>query len=94
MENKSSALSQAELELIKALRLRPDMMERIQSILSIANADNGPLKTADEIEGLLIEEMRKLGNSTMTNWAQQAHQRVANELKAQDTTARSRKKKR
>jgi hypothetical protein len=27
------------------------------------------LKTADEIEELLIEEMRRLGNSTKTEWA-------------------------
>lgn len=80
------------MEPIKALRLRPEMMERVQSILSIANAEIGPLKTADQIEELLIEEIRKLGNSTMTTWAQQAHQRVAKELKTQDATVRSRKK--
>jgi len=52
------------------------------------------LKTADEIEGLLIEEMRQLGNTTLGAWAIQAEERVSRELKSQDSTVRSRKKKR
>jgi hypothetical protein len=51
------------------------------------------LKTADEVEELLIQEVRKLGNATMREWATQAEERVSNEVKAQDATIRSRKKK-
>lgn len=96
MENKNidpKSLTQAELKLIEQLRHRPAIMDRVESILSIANASEGPLKTADEVEELLIEEMRKLGNSTMTHWATEAHQRVGDELKSQDATARRHKKK-
>ena len=53
-------LTADEAKLIEGLRQRPDMMERMQSILKIARNENGPLKTADEVEGLLIEEMRRL----------------------------------
>jgi hypothetical protein len=87
-------LSQAEINLIEQLRKHPQMMERVQGILAIANDTQGPVKTADQVEELLIEEMRKLGNSTMNNWAQGAHERVALELKAKDPTVRCRKKKR
>jgi hypothetical protein len=46
------------------------------------------------VEGLLIQEMRQLGNTSMAEWASQAEERVSNELKGLDATVRSRKKKR
>jgi uncharacterized protein with PhoU and TrkA domain len=87
-------LSPSELSLIRRLRKQPKMMERVQRILEIANSSEGPLKTADEIEELLLEEMRRLGNDTMTEWATQAEKRVGQELQEQDPTVRKRKKKR
>jgi uncharacterized protein with PhoU and TrkA domain len=86
-------LSQSEINLIKRLRQQPKM-ERVQRILEIAHSPEGPLKTADEIEELLVEEMRQLGNDTMTEWAIQAEERVGQELKEQDPTVLKRKKKR
>jgi hypothetical protein len=88
------ALSQQETELIEQLRRHPQMMERVQSILEIARNADGPLKTADEVEEQLIEQMRRLGNATMRHWASQAEERVSNELRSQDPTVLSRKKKR
>jgi uncharacterized protein with PhoU and TrkA domain len=96
MEEKKRAsreLSQPEIHLIERLREQPRMMERIQRILEIANSTEGPLKTADEIEELLIEEMRRLGNTTMTEWATQAGERVGQELKTQEPAVLKRKKK-
>jgi hypothetical protein len=87
-------LSQSELNLIRRLRKQPKMMERVQRILEIANSSEGPLKTADEIEELLLEEMRRLGNDTMTEWATLAEKRVGEELQKRDPTVRKRKKKR
>ena len=87
-------LSQSELHLIGRLRKQPKMMERVQRILDIANSSEGPLRTADEIEELLLEEMRRLGNDTMTEWATQAEKRVGQELQKQDPTVLKRKKKR
>lgn len=87
-------LSEPETRLIEQLRQRPEMMERVQSILEIASNATGPLKTADEVEELLIQEMRRLGNATMNQWAVGAEERVSCELKGQDTTVLSRKKKR
>jgi len=87
-------LTQPETRLIEQLREHPEMMVRVQSILEIARNAEGPLKTADEVEELLIEEMRRLGNVTLSQWASQAEERVSTELKSQDSTVRSRKKKR
>jgi hypothetical protein len=87
-------LSQRETGLIEQLRQHPEMMDRVQSILEIARNAEGPLKTADEVEELLIEEMRRLGHATLSHWATQAEERVSAELKSQDPTVLSRKKKR
>ena len=68
-------------------------MARVKSILRIAENKEGPLKRADEVEELLIEEMRQLGKATLTGWAIQAEERVSAELKSQDPAVRCRKKK-
>jgi hypothetical protein len=86
-------ISQSEAQLIEQLRQHPEMMARVQSILDIAYNEAGPLKTADQVEELLIQEMRRLGNTSMHQWATQAEERVSRELKGQDATVRSRKKK-
>jgi hypothetical protein len=86
--------SPQEVRLIAQLREHPEMMERVQSILEIAHSEEGPLKTADEVEELLIQEVRRLGQATMSQWAVGAEERVSRELKSQDPTVRSRKKKR
>ena len=83
-----------EIQMIEQLRQNPEMMARLQSILDITRDADGPLKTADEVEELLIQEMRRLGNATMNQWAVQAEERVGTELKEQDPTIRHRKKKR
>jgi len=87
-------LSQSELNLIRRLRKQPKVMQRVERIVEIANSSEGPLKTADQIEELLLEEMRRLGNDTMTEWATQAEKRVGQELQKQDPTVLKRKKKR
>lgn len=89
-----AALSASELQLIEQLRQHPEMKERIQSILNLTCNTEGPLKTADEVEELLVQAMRQLGNTSMRQWATHAEERVSQELKSQDSTVRSRKKKR
>jgi len=87
-------LNAQEFDLIEKLRRQPGIMERVQMILEISQTSQGPLKTADQVEELLIEEMRRLGNATKNEWAAQAHERVSAELKEGDPTVLKRKKKR
>jgi len=97
MTNKNvppATLSAQELQLIERLREHPDLMERFQSILELSANTAGRVKSADEVEGLLIEEMRRLGNTTMGDWAMSAEKRLAEQLKQKDVSARARKKKR
>lgn len=89
----SIQISQSEAQLIEQFRQHPEMMARVQSILDLAYNEAGPLKTADQVEELLIQELRRLGNTSMHQWATQAEERVSRELKDQDQSVRSRKKK-
>ena len=84
----------AEAKFMEELRAHPELLARFQSILDRTRNAQGPLKTADEVEALLIQELRQLGNSSLNQWARQAEERVSVELKGQDATVRSRKKKR
>ena len=94
MTKKSSQLSPQELQLIEQLRQRPELMERFEAILQISANAGGPLKSADEVEGLLIQEMRRLGNATMGSWAASAEKHLGEQLRQKDVSARAQKKKR
>jgi len=89
-----STLSAQELQLIEQLREHPELMERFRTILEITANAAGPLKRADEVEGLLIEEMRRLGNTTMGSWAARAERRLAEQLQQTEASVGERKKKR
>ena len=94
MTKKKSHLSAQEEQLIQRLREHPELMERFQSILEISATAEGPIKSADEVEALLIEEMRRLGNTTMSDWAASAEQRLGDQLVQKDASAGVCKKKR
>jgi hypothetical protein len=83
----------AEQQLIEQLREHPELMERFRSILEISTNTEGPVKRADEIEALLIEEMRRLGKATMESWASRAERTLGEQLKQKDASAVVRKKK-
>jgi len=83
-----------EAHFLERLRQHPELKARFQSILDLAHAADGPIQTADAMEGRVIVELRQLGHATMNQWAARAEQRLAEETKAADDTVRSRKKKR
>ena len=87
-------LSASEVQLLTQLRQQPELMTQLESLVELTGNSPGPLKSADEVEELLVEKLRQLGHTSMNHWATQAEQRVGDELKAQDATVRSRKKKR
>lgn len=79
MQKKQIPLTEEELKHITKLRRRPDLMERFASILEISDGEEGELRSADEVEALLIEEVRKLGNTSMEGWAREAEARAGEE---------------
>jgi hypothetical protein len=97
MKHKQSpppTLNPTEVQLFERLRKYPELLERVGSILEIAASAEGSIKSADEIEALLIEEMRRLGHATLETWAGRAEQTLADQLKQKDASASVRKKKR
>lgn len=75
MAIKLTALTETERKHITQLRKRPDLLKRFASILEISDGEEGEIRTADEVEALLIEEVRKLGNESMGQWAKEVETR-------------------
>jgi hypothetical protein len=89
----SHPLTDHEKQLIEQLREQPTLLVRFQNILGITRPAGVAGQTADEVEGLLIEEMRRLGHAGMSQWAVQAEEQVSQELQREQPRVRSRKKK-
>ena len=81
-----------ERRLVEALRERPELMERLEAILVLTDSEEGALRSADEIEELLIEEVRRLGRGAMEQWAKGAEERTARARRKIHSQARLKKK--
>jgi hypothetical protein len=81
---------------VEELQARPELFVQFESILGLASAGEGeaPWRTADEVEALLVEEVRQLGHQTMEHWAQGAHARAVADCRKEQPTARVKKKSR
>lgn len=90
----SHPLTDEEKQLIEQLREQPALLVRFQNILGITRPAGAARQTADEVEGLLVEEMRRLGHAGMSQWATQVEEQVSQELLREQPPVRSRKKKR
>ena len=88
-----SSLSQEDEKLLQQLKRQPNLKKRIQSILFIAEDDGEGIVKADEAEGRIIEEVRRLGNETLTEWAVSRIEKSEAYLPADDNISRSGKKK-
>lgn len=82
-----------EKRFVEKLRHRPELLERFEAILELTNSEGGALRTADEVEELLVEEVRRLGHRAMQDWAGGAEERAADQLRQSVPGARLRKKK-
>jgi hypothetical protein len=79
---------------MEELKARPELFVQFESILGLASAGESdtPWRTADEVEALLVEEVRKLGNQTMHHWAQAAQARAVEDCRKEHPKARVKKK--
>lgn len=82
-------------EIIEVLSDRPEMADRIHSILKIADEplSSGKIRRADEVEAMLVEELRKLGNETLTDWGNGADGSVGADLRKEGDDVNLREKK-
>ena len=88
-----STSTQHTASLEERLERFPDLKDRIESLLSVAENTTGDLTRADDAEQIIREEIRKLGQETLQTWATTQQQHQADEFKKANPTAhRSRKK--
>ena len=71
MNEKDTELSETERtkRLAEELREHPRLREQVEAILKLVRSDNVPIRKADDVEKLLIPEIRKLGQNAMQEWA-------------------------
>ena len=83
-------------ELLKVLAEKPELTQRFLAIAKLAGepGQTGRIRSADEVESLLIEEVRKLGNETLASWAQGVDSILGEQLKVREEGTRMREKKR
>jgi len=62
------------MNFIEGMCERPQMKRRMEAILAMSQSVKGEIKSADEIEGMLTEEVRHLGAATMEESAAGAQQ--------------------
>lgn len=74
------------------LKNHPRLKKRFNEILGIAENTSGELITADEAETKAIEEVRKLGQEVMQEWAENQHKQRVETLEKQNKTRRHVKK--
>lgn len=79
--------------LVEELCEHPHLREQVEAILKLVRSDDGPIRKADDLEELLVQEVRKLGRNAMQEWAICAEERSAAELQRDSPTARCFKKK-
>jgi hypothetical protein len=51
------------------LSKHPHLKARIEKLLEVLESANGDVKKADEAERLIIDELRKMGNEALHDWA-------------------------
>jgi len=97
MNDKTEELKEDKLDqLVNALVDKPELTERLLSIAKLADepTQTGRIRSADEVEALLVEAVRKLGNETLSTWAQGVDLKLGGELKAEVIPTHMREKKR
>lgn len=96
MENKHGRETEnsREARLMEKLRRHPELTERLEAVVELTETQEGKLRTADEIEGMLVEEVRRIGSVAMRDWALGAEEVAAKELQAEVGNVRLGKKKR
>jgi hypothetical protein len=85
--------TQDDLEILSRIKAHPGLKERIRAILDIAENTSGELITADQAEGKAIEEIKKLGQELLREWAVQQHDKAIETAKTTHPNAKRHEKK-
>ena len=87
-----TARTLSDQELLEKLNTHPALRERIGHLLLAVDDETGDLKEADAAEMRIIEEMRQMGQESLTAWAQRQVLKTTEELVQTDSVWREGKK--
>jgi len=82
-----------DLKFLEKLRSTPHLRKRFEEILNIAHNSSGKFITADEAEMKTIEEVKKLGNEVLKEWAVSQHEQAIKVAKEEKPAAKKHIKK-
>ncbi|MFP4358353.1 MAG: hypothetical protein ACLFSZ_07970 [Puniceicoccaceae bacterium] len=77
--------------LTRRLESHPEMLDRFESILDLAENDGGA--SFDEIEERLVEEVRSLGGETLGSWLDRREEALGEATRAESKGTQQRGKK-
>lgn len=83
----------SDLKLEERLKKHPELHERLQNILDIAEGKNTGDDTANTVEEMAIAELQKFGLELMTKWAVEKADREINKCRDARPESKARKKK-
>lgn len=76
------------------LKRHPGLESHFEAFVTIVENQDGSLEKADDAEGAILQEVRKLSRHSLTEWAQQQADRKAAEMPQLNPAASKDKKKR
>jgi hypothetical protein len=80
-------------DFVARIQSHPGLMERMEAILDIAENKAGDLITADQAEGKAIEEVGKLGQELLREWARHRQNKAIDAAKKTHPSAQRHEKK-
>ena len=79
-------------ELVRRLNRHPEFRDKVESLLDIADNQDGNANNADDAEDLICEELREMGQRMLQDWAERKHERVVGESKNRNELSKKEKK--
>jgi|ERR1700733_2414999 len=85
--------TEKDMKILERIKAHPGLKERFEAILDIAENKSGELITADQAEGKAIEEIEKLGQELLKEWALRRQDKAIEKAKETHPNAKRHEKK-
>lgn len=86
-------ITRTTLSLTERLEAHPQLQKRFSQILDIVENTDGDVELADDAEERVIEELRRLGNEVLHDWANGQETKKSEELTQSNESVRKEIKK-
>lgn len=85
-------MSLSDEALLEHLNKHPELRSRVESMLLTVADERGELREADAMEMALIEQMRRMGQTSLQAWATEQAVKAATDVGCEDGVRRAGKK--